>query len=433
MSLEKHNKTISYIIRGGLFCIGLVIIYNLVGIAVINDNTSSRLTYHDFYSQDENIDVVVIGSSRVYQGFNPLVFDENTGASSFNLGTASQTLDASYYMIKESIKRYDIDTIYLGVEYDILTRDIGGQKNTWIISDYMRGLNKYKFIFDVCKPSDWPIMLSRVYRYKNDISWNYCLNNIKAKLEPGFWKGEHCNNIYSNYAYYVYKGLNYGEKVNKGYDYFAYRESYGEFDIVSPENYNKDMIEYLKKSINLCKKSGVNLVLLTMPESKLYISRAGEYQLFTKFVNKLAAEYDISYFDFNLLSDGYFSDNEFVNLDHLTLEGSAHFSKILSDLYMDTNSHRFYDSLDDIQQTGIAGILYHIAEIDGKFRYTWNVVTNASDNYRYRIRSYSETMDLIYESELLETNSIIFSEMPKVLTIEIYNINGSWVGNAKFL
>lgn len=433
MNPKRNKGAISYRIEGVLFFIGLVMIYNLIGVAVINDNASSRLTYYDFYNQDENIDVVVIGSSRVYQGFNPLVFDENTGVNSFNLGTASQTLDASFYEIKESIKRYDIDTIYLSVEYDILTRNIGGQKNTWIISDYMRGLNKYEFIFDVCKPSEWPVMISRVYRYKNDISWNYCLNNIKAKLYPGFWKGDHSNNIYSNYDYYVYKGLNYGEKENEGYDYFAYKESYGEFDVVSPEHYNPKMIKYLKKSIDLCKKNGVNLVLVTMPESKFYISQAGEYELFTKFMNELAAEFDILYFDFNLLSDECFSDDEFANLDHLTLEGATHFSKILSDLYIDSNSHEFYDSFDDNLYIGIEGILYYVNEVDGKFQYTWRVFTKSPDNYLYRICTFSETMELIYDSKLQEDNSILLNEMPKVIIIEIYNIYGDWIGNAKFL
>lgn len=422
-----------HIVRGLLFCIGLVIVYNLIGIAVIDDNVSVRLTYHDFYNQSENIDVVVVGTSRVYMGFNPVVFDESTGVNSFNLGTSSQTLDASYFVIKEAIKRYDIETVFLSVEYDILTRNIGGHKNTWIISDYMRGLNKYEFILEVCDPEEWPLMFFRVYRYRKDISWDYCLNNIRAKLCLEFWKYENSNDFYSNYNHYVCDGFNFGEKENEGYDYFAYKDSYGEFDVVRPEHYNNEMIEYLKKSINLCKSNEVNLVLITMPETNFYVGQAGEYDLFTEYMRELAEEFDVPYFDFNLLADEYFPDKEFLNLDHLTVDGAEHFSKVLSDLYNDSNSHEFYDSLSDDLRTGIDGVIYHVDEIDGKYQYTWDIISKSSDCYKYKICSYSINMDLIYESEIQEKNSILLDEKPQMIVIEIYSMDGNYIGKAKFL
>lgn len=405
----------------------------MMGLFIIDDNTTTRLTYHDFYNQKENIDVVVVGTSRVHEGFAPAVFDKETGISSFNLGSSSQTLDASYYVIKEAIKKYNIDTIYLSVEFDILTRDIGGQKNTWLVTDYIRGQNKWQFILDVCDPEEWPLMFFRTYRYRNDISWDYCKNNFRAKCRPEFWNYENQNKYYTNINYYVYKGQNYSEKVNIGYDFFAYKDTYSEFDVVSPEKYNDEMINYLIKSIHLCEDNGVDLVLITMPESRFYISQAGKYDLFTQYINELAEVYGISYYDFNLLRDDRFSDDEFMNLDHLTFDGASHFSNILSDLYLDSDSHIFYNSINDSMYEGIIGIQYQVNDAGEDYQYTWNVIDETERDYKYRICGYSADMDLIFESNIQEEKSMMFSNKAKAIVIEVYSTEGRYIGKAKLL
>lgn len=429
----QENRTVFQLVKCVIFIFGIIALYNLVGIFVVNDNAATRLTFHDFYCQKENVDVVVIGSSRVNEGFNPYIADERTNINTFNLGTASQTLDASYYVIKESINRYNVNTIFLSVEFEILTRDIGGQKNTWIVSDYMTGVNKYEYVSDVCKPSDWPLMLSRVYRYKDDISLKNCLNNFKAKFNLAYWNYENQNKYYTNYSYYVGKGLIYREKVNEGYDFFAYKDSYGEFDEVNLEQNNDEMIEYLIRAINLCKSKNVNLILFTMPESKFYIAQSGKYNLFTQFMNNISEEYNVPYYDFNLLADDVFTDLEFANLDHLTFEGANHFSKILSDIYEDPNSHTFYSNIEDNLRGGVTGITYCVDEVDAGYRYQWNVMDTMEDAYKYKIYGYSADMNLIYESNVLDNTVIVLESNPEIIVIDLIDGDGEYIGNAKFL
>ncbi len=78
---------------------------------------------HSFYSLERNsLDVLCIGSSHAYYSFQPNVLWEQTGITSYVLGSTSQTLPCSYYLLKEALK-YQKPEVVLLESYYFRTRD----------------------------------------------------------------------------------------------------------------------------------------------------------------------------------------------------------------------------------------------------------------------------------------------------------------------
>ena len=92
------------------------------------ENVYARLMMHGMYEQ-ESIDIVFLGASHAYRSFVPSVFDEKTGMNTYNVGTSSQTLKDSYYLLKEVFKTHDPKQVVLESGYSrFATTDYNGMK-----------------------------------------------------------------------------------------------------------------------------------------------------------------------------------------------------------------------------------------------------------------------------------------------------------------
>src|SRR5699024_10463197 len=63
------------------------------------------LSMKEFYDLDKNsAQVLVLGSSHTTLGFSPIECYKQTGITSFNLSTAKQPMEVSYYLLEEALK-----------------------------------------------------------------------------------------------------------------------------------------------------------------------------------------------------------------------------------------------------------------------------------------------------------------------------------------
>ena len=138
-----------------LFCVAYKFCYWLV---VDDTKTDSRLTMHELYNSEENIDVLFLGSSHSMRTINPEVADGVIGKHTFNAGTGAQYLEASYALLVEAGKSNDISDVYVELYYGQIGREIADRNNcasTYIITDYMRpSLNKLKLLL-CATPQDY--------------------------------------------------------------------------------------------------------------------------------------------------------------------------------------------------------------------------------------------------------------------------------------
>ena len=75
-----------------------------------------------FYKEN-HYDVVFFGTSQSYCSFDPLVFDEYN-LKTYNRGRQQQTMNYTYYYIKDALDACDIDVIVLEVFVSIYMKNL---------------------------------------------------------------------------------------------------------------------------------------------------------------------------------------------------------------------------------------------------------------------------------------------------------------------
>lgn len=74
------------------------------------------LSMKEFYDLDKNsAQVLVLGSSHTTLGFSPIECYKQTGITSFNLSTAKQPMEVSYYLLEEALKSQSPEVVIYDV------------------------------------------------------------------------------------------------------------------------------------------------------------------------------------------------------------------------------------------------------------------------------------------------------------------------------
>src|SRR5659263_196597 len=107
-------------LKGVSFVIILfLIILTLNSIFVVKSSTSAKLVQGLYANAEDPYDVVLMGSSHMNDLINPNTLWNKYGITSFNYATGGQTMDVTYYLLKEVLKKHKnpivvVDLYYLG-------------------------------------------------------------------------------------------------------------------------------------------------------------------------------------------------------------------------------------------------------------------------------------------------------------------------------
>lgn len=83
----------------------------------------SRILWHHYYEDEGRIDQVLLGSSHVYCDINPALLDTADGSYHFNLSSPVQSLNGSYYLLKEAARGNSLSHVYLELYYLCSAKD----------------------------------------------------------------------------------------------------------------------------------------------------------------------------------------------------------------------------------------------------------------------------------------------------------------------
>lgn len=96
----------------------LIMLYSLTWILEIpsrksiNKGTHKKLLKWNAIKNTENqYDNIILGSSRGYCSYNPIIIDSIVGNTTFNMCTGSQNIIETYYILKETLKYQNPKTI----------------------------------------------------------------------------------------------------------------------------------------------------------------------------------------------------------------------------------------------------------------------------------------------------------------------------------
>lgn len=330
--------------------IGFAAAFVLCGIGfrwLLVDDTQSytRLMMHEFYNQ-QNIDILFVGSSHCYGALDPSITDLYFDANTFNAGSSLQAQDASFALIREAVEHYQVKHVYLEMYYLMMNNDDYREREqltgTYIISDYMHpSLNKVRFLREASSPKYYVNSFLPARR-----NWENLLH--PAEIQELLYKKQTAEyREFQPFGGYREKGFvaNQGEIPNG-----LLLDTAG-FDSIHSESASDDWLKTIREIIAYCEKKDVELTLFSAPMTMFQTVGAGNYDDYIALVQSMVAGTKADYVDFNLCREDYFDQTPdlFSDAGHLNEAGAEAFSHLFGAYFSGEipAEELFYDTMKD--------------------------------------------------------------------------------------
>ena len=327
---------------------GFAVLFLLCGIGfryLLIDDTQSytRLMMHEFYDQD-NIDILFVGSSHCYAALDPAVTDEYFNANTFNAGSSLQAQDASLALIREAVERYHVSHIFLEMYYLMMNndeyRDREQLTGTYIISDYMRSsLNKARFLLRASDPKYYVNSFLPARRNWEALLHPEAVRQILEKKQTEAYR------TFQPFDQYRGKGF----VSNPGRITDGILLDTAAFDRLHTDQVSADWLSTIREIIAYCQKKNVKLTLFSAPMTLFQTAGLGNYDDYIALIRSLTDGTDAEYVDFNLCREEFFDQAPelFSDAGHLNEEGAEAFSHLFGAYFSGqiTEEALFYPSM----------------------------------------------------------------------------------------
>lgn len=224
-----------------LILIIFVILYLFSSILVRPLGHTAKL-YQGLYDTNHQFDVLLLGSSHMNGMLDPKVLFDNYGITSFNYGTGGQSIDVTYYLLKEALKTHsNVKIVALDIYYLGLTNEYGEEGYIRNVLDNMKlSKNKVDAIINCTSRDQRLYYFFPIFKYKN--RWSTL---TQADFNFNFNSNEEANGFEAGDNKY---GIDISDQ---------YSDKIGE---IPPKT--KD---YLYRFISLSKEIGFKLILINAP------------------------------------------------------------------------------------------------------------------------------------------------------------------------
>ena len=332
----------------------------------VNSSMYFKYELEQYEKEGLEADMLFLGSSRVFEGFVPEVFEKELGMGLvINGGSATQRPESSYYLLKDMYRRFKPKVLVMGVQWNgILEESTDSQKMESVLTAYDRmslaGRLEYIPAFLL---SDQLPNFSNIYRCRGDFRFEKMLNNARKrrKLET-----EGHTPDTSADSYYYGKGFYYSNTRCERGNIPIMDENQDTFstDIIS-----KEKIKYLDKICDFCAKHGIKLILVASPISMMNMYHINGYQEAVDYFNAYAQEKGVCFDNLNFLKDReeWLGDDMMTDYIHLyggaAMEVSSRYAQILKK-HLDNEdvSGFFYKDLDELKAQ-----VHRVAAVKAKF------------------------------------------------------------------
>lgn len=275
-----------------VFYVGIFLLLNIVKIKgkplmhslnpdLIWEGGNSYDRYRE-YSDTENYDVLVMGSSHAYRTFDPRIFEQK-GLKMFNLGSSSQALDDTEILLKKMVKHKNAKTIVLEISPGSFYDDTY-ESTAFLVTN----VPEDDIAFEMAKKR-WDIKGLNLY-----------IERLMRKMES--------KPIYQDDDYV---GAGFCEK----YDSLTTLPKYAEFENFKLKD---ESVNALKGILKYANENNINLVLTSQPMPKQ--TYRPMYEPFYELIDDLKEEYKLTYIDFSFNHD-LDSKDHFYDHSHLNQAG----------------------------------------------------------------------------------------------------------------
>lgn len=304
MKIIKRTFAILFFV---VVLIGLIYYINQV---LLIKRTDGVTPMQNLYAQEDNsIDVLLLGSSHTGMNLDTETLWKNYGISSYALWGSMQPFWNSYYFLIEALKTQHPKVIVLdtyAATFDFEYSDDARQvTNT---AGMKLSLNKWNAIKESAPKNRWfdlitglPLYHSRYAEITQDDFQHFpWINDLIVDKGTSYRYG-HAENIILEDASLITE--------------------------IEPIHEKEE--SYLIKIIELCSEEQIPLILVTTPT----VTRISEQPLYNYIAN-IANQYDIKYYNFNLMDDqtGFTAEDYWTDGSHINTNGSRKISDYLGNI-----------------------------------------------------------------------------------------------------
>ncbi len=254
-----------------------------------------------------NTDLIFLGSSQTYSGFNPEVFDANLNIHSYNLGTPAEVSVVTYYRFKDAVEKSVPRVAIVEAYFRTLPRDI----NVRYIPHWLNSLsfeNKKSLLSEMSFGERVRLYLNLTHMDEKIIELIVGLRKKRLEGYKGFVSSKNRVNLFELET----------ENRFEGYT----------FEI---NNHTKKNMKYLDKIITLAKEKNIKLIFVTTPLPSASLEGIKNYNEIHQYLNTFFKEKNIAYYDFNVLKNPVFIDEkDFEDSNHLNYFGALKISEFIS-------------------------------------------------------------------------------------------------------
>ena len=382
--------------------LGMLLLFLAIGellnVMYVSEGGRNRYLWHQFYEHEGEIDNLFLGSSHVFCGVNAVLLDDLNGQHNFDLSSAYQTLNASYYLLREADRKNSLSHVYLEMYYPVSLYIETGAEN-WLNIDHMElSWNKWEYFASIAvrDPRHLPEICFPFYRYRRFLGdWDYITQTIE---------GKRTNTYYNVFA----DGNGYEESVGQGYIYSSrvlqeHEKLMTSYTVLSENPMGEVSEQYLRKIISYCNEREIPITLFTVPMYGLSPVSTEHYDYYVDEIRTIAGEYGVAYYDFNLVKEEYLpiQRNEFfMDTDHLNGAGADFFTTFLNQVMSKEDSENekyFHASFAErlrAEEPRVYGLYLreHTSqeEPDQQMKTYW-IASNREDDIEYNISLVSDT------------------------------------------
>ena len=259
-------------------------------------HTYSRIKEFKEYINTDSLDILFLGSSHTYRGFDTRIFSEN-GLKSFNLGSSAQTPIQTITLLYRYLDKAHPKLIIYEVYPPKVASD-GVESSLDIIANDKNDIHSYSMAFQINHIKTWNTLVYGSYRDMFNLN--------KSFNEPVFKKADT----------YISGGF-----VEKKIGYYSPQPLSRKKIILDKNQLNK-----FENVINEIKNRGIRLILVYAPIPKINYSRYTNNNYF----DSLMTTYS-DYYNFNKMIN--LNDSlHFYDSDHLNQSGVEIFNNKLLEI-----------------------------------------------------------------------------------------------------
>lgn len=261
------------------------------------------------------IEVLLFGSSHCLYGLNPVYFSKNT----FNFSNISQTIYFDKLLLEKYIDKLPkLKQVVFCIEYTNLSQKDNTQDDVFRKYYYETFMDLKVPIVSDMDPKKYSLALSRSLGSSIDLMLKYYKKGSILNCDEKGWGND-------------YKKMNRISPHEMGRERAEAHED-GSMDFSVNENRIDDLILE-------CKKRNIKVVIVSMPETKVYSENLNQEKL--QLIFKTCQKFEDSNEGYvrylNLFNDPRFVDEDFYDADHLNEVGAEKCSKIV-DAFLNSNN-----------------------------------------------------------------------------------------------